>query len=128
MNQRTHAWIAVRAIALLADQDQNKEMVKMLSPHARRAAIGAWIPDLADAKRGGGQTQHHVLKNLPYDGADKKRFVAPKDVLLDRLAGGVATKAFLAGDDVLSKKWWSTPFKAHPSPGQHVANRAMGLS
>jgi hypothetical protein len=127
MNQRTHAWIAVRAIALLSDKDADSNLVALLKPHTNRAAIGAWLPDKADIKRGGGNTQHHVLKNLPYQGSDKARFIAKKDELLGRLIGGSAVRAFLQADNKLSAGWWSKPYKADPAPGQHVANRAMAI-
>ena len=51
MKQATHAWIAVRAIALLEDSGLCPGLVSMLKPHAREAAIGAWIADEADSFR-----------------------------------------------------------------------------
>jgi len=65
VNQRTHSWIAVRAIALLEDEGASKNLVKLLKPHARMATVGAWIPDQVDAKRGGNKTENHVLKIEP---------------------------------------------------------------
>ena len=127
MNQRTHAWIAVRAIALLDDQGENPKLVELLKPHARQAAIGAWLPDLSDMKRGGGNTQHHVLKILPYTGALPERFIAKKTDLLGRMAGGPAIRGYLKNDTRLDDNWWSQPYKADPLPGQHVANRAMAI-
>jgi hypothetical protein len=127
MNQRTHAWIAIRAIALLSDQGGHKNLVRLLAPHVNRAAIGAWLPDKADTKRGGGQTQHHVLKNMPYAGNDKARFIAKKKTLLHRLGGSPKVRLLLQNDSALSAEWWGTPYKADPPPGQHVANRAMAV-
>lgn len=127
MEQRTHAWIAVRAVAFLEDASSHPKLVELLKPCARHAAIGAWIPDLADIKRGGANTQHHVLKMMPYRGANPQRFVADKDELLRRLVCSSAAKNYLLQDRTLDARWWSTPYKADPSPGQHIANRAMGL-
>jgi len=126
MNQPTHAWIAVRAVALLEDADSG--LAKLLAPSVQAAAIGAWIPDLTDGKRGGGQTQHHVLKMVPYDGPGKQRFVAKKADLLKRLSGSAAVKAYLEDTPLLPKAWWSQPYKADPGPGQHLANRAMAIA
>jgi hypothetical protein len=127
MNQRTHAWIAVRAVALLEEQKLNPPLLNLLQPQARKAAIGAWVPDLADMKRGGGNTQHHVLKILPYDGVLKERFIAAKSDLLGRLAGGTSIREYLRADAALDSAWWSQPYKADPLPGQHLANRAMAV-
>ena len=49
MNQRTHSWIAVRAIALLEDENTERNLVRLLKPHVRKASVGAWIPDQVDA-------------------------------------------------------------------------------
>ena len=70
MDQRTHAWIAIRAIAFLEDENKEtreKNLVKLLLPHARKASIGAWIPDIGEAKRGGASatTDNHIFKILP---------------------------------------------------------------
>jgi hypothetical protein len=51
VKQRTHSWIAIRAIALLEDEGLEKNLVKLFKPHARKASVGAWIPDMADAAR-----------------------------------------------------------------------------
>ena len=65
MNQRTHAWIAIRAIKLLDDKHQASGLVNILKPFTRKAAIGAWIPDKRDAKLGGARTQNHIFKLGP---------------------------------------------------------------
>ncbi len=130
MNQSTHAWIAVRAAALLEEKNQQKGLVSLLLPHVSKAAIGAWIPDLTDAKRAGGGIQYHVLKMAPLVSKDtdaQERFIATKDKLIKRLCGSSAMKKYLEEDRTLDQQWWSMPYKADPAPGQHVANRAMGL-
>ncbi len=130
MNQATHAWIAVRAAALLEENNQQKGLVSLLLPHASKAAIGAWIPDLADAKRTANNVPFHVLKMehfVPKETGEEKRFIATKDKLVQRLSGSSAAKRFLEQDQVLDRQWWSQPYKADAAPGQHVANRAMGL-
>ena len=75
MNQRTHAWIAIRAIKLLEDENQSNKLVKLLKPFTQEASIGAWIPDKRDAKLGGAQTQNHIFKLSPYNKPGKSRFV-----------------------------------------------------
>ena len=131
MDQRTHAWIAVRTIALLEDSGQNKDLVKLLKPHAGKAAIGAWIPDLQDAKRGGGKTENHIFKIGPYKGPAvlRDRFVAEKADLLARLGNARSMHAYLDGDTSLKTAWWKKPYKGDVAkPGQHLANRAMAMS
>lgn len=129
MNQRTHSWIAIRAIALLEDEGEKKNLVKLLKPHARKATVGAWIPDQTDAKRGGSKTENHVLKMLPYQGNQRQRFIARKDELLKRIGRYRMTAKFIQQDNSLGSQWWSTPYMGDvPKHGQHLANRAMGLS
>ena len=128
MEQRTHAWIAVRAVALLEEKGSNKKLVELLRPCARHAAIGAWLPDLADMRRSGGGIQHHVLKLQLYKGGAPERFVAERDQLLGRLACSPAAREYLGSESSLDGTWWSTAYRADPAPGQHIANRAMALS
>jgi hypothetical protein len=131
MNQQTHSWIAIRAIALLEDENDEKNLVKLLRPHAREASVGAWIPDQADAKRGGAgaATDNHVLKIEPYTGSQKKRFITHKEELLERIGMYRMTAQFLQNDDSLDRKWWDAPYRGDvPKPGQHLPNRAMALS
>ena len=131
MNQRTHAWIAVRTIALLEDSGQNKDLVKLLKPHAGKAAIGAWIPDLQDAKRGGGKTENHIFKIGPYKGPAvlRDRFIAEKADMLGRLGKARLMHGYLDGDASLKAAWWKKPYKGDVTkPGQHLANRAMAMS
>lgn len=129
MNQRTHAWIAIRTIALLEDSEKEKDLVKLLKPHAGKAAIGAWIPDLADAKRGGAKTENHIFKIEPYKGKDKERFIANKDDTLNRLGKSRLMHEYIDTDKSLKTAWWDKPYKGNiTKPGQHLANRSMALS
>ena len=131
MNQRTHTWIAIRAIALLKDEGKEKNLVSLLKPHARKASVGAWIPDQMEAKRGGagGSIDNHVLKIEPYKGREKERFIAQKDKLLQRIGMYRMTAQFLKDDNYLDAEWWSAPYKGDiPKQGQHLPNRSMALS
>jgi hypothetical protein len=131
MDQRTHSWIAIRAIAALKDEDRERNLVRLLKPHARKASVGAWIPDQADAKRGGAGalTDNHVLKMEPYKGSGKKRFIADKKELLKRIGNHRATHRFLQNDTTLDNNWWNKPYKGDVRmPGKHLPNRAMALS
>lgn len=129
MNQRTHAWIAIRAIKLLQDSEGCERLAKLLKPYARKAAIGAWIPDKRDAKLGGSRTQNHILKMGPYNGPFKGRFVVDRDGLLGRLGEERRLYGFLDSKRIeLDDNWWDQPYKADPAPGQHLANRAMSLT
>ena len=126
MNRRTHAWIAVRAIALLEDEGKSKKLVELLKPHAPEASIGAWIPDLADAKRGGSKTENHILKMEPFD---QERFVVDKQTTMDQLGPERHAYAFLRDDTTLADSWWAKGYKGDvKKPGQHLANRAMSLA
>jgi len=40
MNQRTYSWIGIRAIALLEEKNEEKNLVRLLKPHAREASEG----------------------------------------------------------------------------------------
>jgi hypothetical protein len=130
MNQRTHAWIAIRAIKLLEDDGSVAELVKLLKPNAKIASIGAWIPDKRDAKLGSAATQNHVFKIGPYKGAEelRSRFIFDKSKMLKFLTADRHTSAFFERhSDVLTQDWWSKPYKSDPPPGKHLANRAMAL-
>jgi len=128
MNQRTHTWIAMRALALLEDEKECPRLVKLLKPYVKTAAIGSWIPDLADSKKGSGDIDNHVLKMKPYSGLGKERFVVNKKELLKQLGNERLMSKFLKNDTSLKDDWWNKPYKAEPSPGQHLANRTMALS
>jgi hypothetical protein len=129
MNQRTHAWIAIRAIKLLEDEGSVPSLVELMKPYTRQASIGAWIPDKRDAKLGSAQTQNHVFKIKPYDGNLKTRFVMSKQKTFKLLTDQRLAKDFLdRHSDILDDAWWKESYKADPPPGKHLANRAMSLS
>jgi hypothetical protein len=136
MDQRTHSWIAIRAIALLKDDGKEENLVKLLEPHAKEATVGAWIPDQIDAKKAGGSiTDNHVLKIRILDEekdnkkGQKKRFTTSKNEMLEQIGGHRKIKEFLARRDNLGKEWWGKPYYAEiPKRGQHLPNRAMALS
>lgn len=127
MNQRTHSWIAIRAIALLEQEDANSNLVAILKPHAKKATVGAWLPDQADARRGGARIQNHVLKMKPYDGELQERFILKKADLLNKIGDRREISTYLANDTVLGDDWWDKPFKGDAAPGQHLPNRVMAL-
>ncbi len=134
MNQRTHSWIAIRAIALLADEDKalnrRSGLVRLLKPHAGMATVGAWIPDQTDARRAGGRVDNHVLKIEPYCGKDNvERFIARKDVLLKRVGARRKLGRLVKADSSLPKTWWAQPYKGDvKKAGQHLPNRAMSMT
>lgn len=128
MNQRTHAWLAVRAVALLEEDGSVPNLVKILKPYIKSTAIGAWLPDLAGSKKGFGDIDYHILKMKPYSGSDSKRFITLKDDLLKRIGSKRKMHQYLKKDKTLTKTWWKTPYKANPNPGQHLANESMSLS
>jgi hypothetical protein len=129
MKQRTHTWLAIRAIALLDDANTAPDLVKLLKPHVKSAAIGSWIPDLADAKKGSGDIDNHVFKMKPYTGPGKARFVKNKQNTLRALGSSRLMPQFIRDrGDELDNDWWETAYKAEPSPGEHLANRAMALT
>ena len=121
----------MRAIALLEETNSDQDLVSFLMLKASLPAIGAWIPELIDARRSGARVQHHVLKMLPpLKPSDKfaERFVAKKADLLKRMGGGFETRGFLERDSSLSEEWWARPYRAEPKPGQSFADRAMALA
>lgn len=129
MNQRTHAWIAIRAIKLLEDEDRASGLVRILKPFTQEAAIGAWIPDKRDAKLGGAQTQNHIFKLGPTTQYGKSRFIVSKRKLCNRLGKDRLITGFIKTHiDILDSRWWKQAYKANPSPGRHLANRAMALT
>ena len=131
MKQEAHAWIAIRAVDLLDSDPQTKELAKLLKPHVHKAAIGAWLPDLNDAKLGGSQVANHCFKLEPYTSTYiPDRFVVSKADMRKKLKTCRLTRKFIDdwGDSVLDAAWWSAPYKATPPPGKHIANRAMSIS
>ncbi len=128
MKQRTHTWLAIRAVALLDDLDEADWVVKLLKPHVRSTAIGAWIPDLKDAKKGGSKVENHILKMKPYTGSQAERFTVDRQKILKKLGTHRRIHAFLKKDRTLNPDWWATPYKAEPKPGQHLADRSQALT
>jgi hypothetical protein len=131
MNQRTHAWIAIRAIRLLEDEGQSQGLVNLLKPYAKGAAIGAWIPDKRDAKLGTASTQNHIFKIGMYIGSPelKSRFIVDKAKMLKFLNPQRMIKNLIENNThILDSNWWNQPYKAEAPPGKHLANRAMALS
>ncbi len=129
MKQRTHTWLAIRAIALLEDSGTAPNLVKLLKPCARVTAIGSWIPDLADSKKGSGDIDFHIFKMKPYSGNLKQRFITDKDTLFKQVGTHRQVIRFIEKwGSALDQQWWNTPYKAKPKPGQHLANRSMALT
>jgi hypothetical protein len=129
MDQRTHTWLAIRAVALLDDANETPGLVKILKPHVKSAAIGSWIPDMADSKRGTGDIDNHVFKLKPYSGAGENRFITKREKLFKSIGNKRLIRTFIDNwDGVLGADWWNKPYKAEPAPGQHLANRSMALT
>ena len=131
MDERTHSWIAIRAILLLEDEGLSANLVSLLKPQAFKAFVGAWIPDQIDAKRGGSgsSTDNHVLKMEPYTGSQRERFVMEKPALLSEIGSYRLMAQFLTEDQSLDEAWWQNPYRGDvPKPGQHLPNRIMALS
>lgn len=128
MDQRTHTWLAIRAVALLENLGETPGLLGILKPDIRSTAIGAWIPDLQESKKGSGDIDNHVFKMKPYGGEQKERFTVLKDELLKQLGPSRRMHRLIKQDNVLSAGWWKTPYRAEPKPGQHIANRAMALT
>ncbi len=128
MDQQTHSWIAIRAIALLEEKNETPNLVRLLKPHARQASVGAWIPDDKYVKDGGCRTDCHVLKMAVYTGDQKGRFIVPKNALIKQVGQSRKMAGFLQEDASLEAGWWAMPFKGDATPGQHLPNRVMALS
>jgi len=128
LKQRTHTWLAIRAIALLEEENEVPGLVRLLKPHIREAAIGSWIPDLADARKGFGDIDNHVFKLKPYHGSGAERFIRSQRQTLRSLGNHRQVTTFVRKwGDVLDDAWWQRPYRADPPPGQHLANRSMAL-
>ncbi len=128
MNQRTHTWMAIRAVALLDDTSTAPGLVKILKPFVKHTAIGAWIPDMPSSKPGSGDIDNHVLKMKRYKGDQESRFTVAKEDLLKLLGAKRQMYTYLKKDKKLSNAWWGTAYKAEPKPGQHLGNCSMNLS
>lgn len=131
MNQPTHAWIAVRAIALLEESGICTGLVNLVKPHILESAIGAWIPDESDSWRGGNAKALHTLKMSPMDEnhPQRERFIMKKENLIKELGTCRKAYSFLRRDTELDQDWWGNAYRADKEThGKHLANRAMGLS
>ncbi|MBI5525404.1 MAG: hypothetical protein HY897_03650 [Deltaproteobacteria bacterium] len=128
MKQATHAWIAVRAMGLMEEDAETAGLFAILRPHTKNAALGAWMPDLADSKLGSGDLDNHVFKMQPYAGEVEKRFVTDKKALLKTLGPARAVGAFIKEDSSLDAAWWATPYKAEPQPCQDIPTRANAIA
>ncbi len=131
MEERTHSWIAIRALALLEDLGIEKKLVALLKPHVGKSSVGCWIPDQVDAKRGGAgsSTENHVLKMEPYGRKNSERFVLGKKDLLKQTGPHRMITRFLGDDESLDAGWWGTPYKGDVTKaGHHLPNRIMALS
>lgn len=129
MKQRTHTWLAIRAIALLEDSGDVPNLVKLLKPYSKTAAIGSWLPDLVDSRLGVGDIDNHIFKLKPYTGPGSDRFVKNKTKTLNSLGTHRKIKQFIKDwGSGLDADWWNAPYKADPAPGQHLANKSMSLS
>jgi hypothetical protein len=135
MKQATHAWIAVRAMGLLEDDPETAGLFSILRPHIKNAALGAWMPDLADSKLGSGDLDNHVFKMAPISEkcsvrSEKlaERFITPKAELLKTLGTSRAVSGFIAEDKTLDAGWWNTPYKAEPQPCQDIPTRANAIA
>lgn len=136
MDQETHTWIAIRAIALLEDEGSEKGLINLLKPFTCLSSIGAWLPDESDAQRGGATAtkNNHIFKISPLTDKEKiktqkERFVLNKEDLLKKIGKERAISKYLQDDKVLDSNWWEQPYRANPkNSGKHIPNRAMALS
>ena len=105
---------------MLDDLGQAAGLVKMLKPHVKSAAIGSWIPDLQDSKKGSGDIDNHVMKMKPYDNKElKSRFVISKKKLLKQLGPARQMHQYLKADGSRSELC-SWPTTAAPRRSAHV--------
>jgi hypothetical protein len=127
MDQSTHAWIALRALALLEECDRKSPLVALLKPNARTAVVGA---DMPDKKRGGNRADTHILKMKPVspESDPAGRFVTARADLIKRLGPQRAVSQYLAKAP-LDDAWWRRSYRGDvTSPRQHVPNRAMAVA
>jgi hypothetical protein len=129
MERKVHTWIAIRAVALLADTGEVPELVSLLKPRISSAIIGAWLPDKPATKRAHGITENHIFKMKPLQNDDPQaaRFTTTLKVLSSRLGNERSITGFLNSDKVLDSNWWSCPYKSDAPPGRHIPNCAMGM-
>ncbi|MCP4573703.1 MAG: hypothetical protein GY838_15195 [bacterium] len=130
MQKRTHAWIAIRALALLEEEGETDGLVSILKPRVRESAVGCWLPDDAYFKKGHGLTANHTFKIEPLQNDPAGRFILKRDDLLDHLDANTALHGFLAGpetENVLTDAWWSASYKADQPNGSHLADVLSSL-
>lgn len=143
MIQQSHAWVAIRAVDLLARDEKTAGLAELLKPHLHRAAVGSWIPDNQDAKSGSFGIGYHIFKLAPYTKPEQQeRFVMDRDTTFKKLGPARRTKKLIAdwGDSVLNAAWWDTAYRAvNPSVkkssknrfrlgGRHLGNRAQAAA
>lgn len=128
MDQTTHTWMAIRASALLEELRLAPGLVGILKPKIKSVAIGSWIPDLRDSKIGSGDIDNHIFKIKPLNDNSKDRFILKKDKLIKKLGYRRLMGRYLKKDTNLDDNWWNSPYKADPTPGQHLANRTIALA
>ena len=127
MDQITHTWIAVRAVALLEDEGKAKGLVGLLKPQVREASVGAWLPDRADARISSTVRDNHVFEILPFK-KDARFVVSKRDLLGKHVGSHRMIYSFLDKDTTLKAPWWKRAYKAEARPGQHLTNRAMAVA
>lgn len=127
MDQITHTCLAVRAVGLLEDAQADPNLIKLLKTNMHNTAIGAWMPDLQDTKKGSGKIDNHVLKMEPMKKKDPYYAMSKKELLAE-LGDNRSIYKYLEKDSILDENWWKDSYKATPAPGQHLGNRANALS
>ena len=127
MKQRTHTWIALRAISLIQEDSKTRELAEVLAPLARHSYIGCWLPDMQGFKKGHGIVGNHTFKNAPYQGKDKWRFILPQDKLLAALDSNLALHGYLKEQATLDAAWWGSPYKAVQNDGEHLPDCLTSL-
>ncbi|WP_224248747.1 hypothetical protein [Hyalangium gracile] len=125
MKKKSHIWIAVRAVDLLARDEETATLAALLRPLVSRVAIGAWLPDEKYFKNGSGSTQNHVLKMKPYAGADAVRFIQSREETCRKLGPHRKLTGFM---EQLPADFWTRPYRGDCDPGRHPADCAAGLA
>ena len=127
MKQKAHTWIALRAIGLLQNDWKTKKLASILSPYARESCIGCWLPDMSSFKKGHGYTNNHTFKCAPYNGENPKRFIVKKNKLLNSIDKNLMLYSYIKNKSTLTSGWWSKPYKAIQSDGDHLPDTISSL-